>query len=436
MNAMGMNRDINQSGDGRRAAHVKWDGKTIALGTFSAAEAVDKCERAKSLTKKWRATMVPKPDVEWVKKALERLNIRVVNDRPGRRRKDEVMEKDKLNKSNELQSSNLMGDDQAFLSMGRANPNDSSGLFSPLQQGFPTGMPTSSNENVMQSMNSFGMSSLGGNSGHARMSSGSIGGGLSSNNMARRFSNESVPGMASLNAMSMRNSNFDSNSMGRTPYQQGRMPFPLGPGGQIPGMESPASSRQHYGVLKEHHDNLIKELQQTTHMMQMYQRNYTDQTDQQQAVNNYMNTSGYGSTTGGSMTGQRRDPFALRQEQGRQNQAYGNSMQYPYDVPDRRNSLGLADAALSQRTSMQNPFMVGSSGNTGLQGGMQVQNSNMMQSGLDRLQYSGLSPNQNLQSQYNTSQRSSGNKRKKTDRTSGEGVSESVSGFSTKQEEV
>lgn len=84
-----MNSDVPLRQDsGKRAVHVKWDGKTIALGTFPTAEAADKCERAKVLTKRWRSTMRPKPSVDWVKASLERLQLRVVNDRPGRRKRD------------------------------------------------------------------------------------------------------------------------------------------------------------------------------------------------------------------------------------------------------------------------------------------------------------------------------------------------------------
>jgi len=69
--------------EGKRAAHVKWDGKTIALGTFPDEEAASMCIRAKDLTKTWRS-MFPKPTVEWVRQSLERRGIRVVNNRPGR----------------------------------------------------------------------------------------------------------------------------------------------------------------------------------------------------------------------------------------------------------------------------------------------------------------------------------------------------------------
>eukprot|EP00586_Coscinodiscus_wailesii_P007476 CAMPEP_0172492430 /NCGR_PEP_ID=MMETSP1066-20121228/23578_1 /TAXON_ID=671091 /ORGANISM="Coscinodiscus wailesii, Strain CCMP2513" /LENGTH=588 /DNA_ID=CAMNT_0013262057 /DNA_START=246 /DNA_END=2012 /DNA_ORIENTATION=+ len=70
---------------GKKAVHVKWAGKTIALGTFPQAEADEKCARAKALTRAWRSTMRPKPTREWVMLELERLQVRVVSGRLGRR---------------------------------------------------------------------------------------------------------------------------------------------------------------------------------------------------------------------------------------------------------------------------------------------------------------------------------------------------------------
>jgi hypothetical protein len=68
----------------KKAVHVKWAGKTIALGTFPLAEADEKCARAKALTRAWRSTMRPKPSREWVMTELERLNVRVVSGRPSK----------------------------------------------------------------------------------------------------------------------------------------------------------------------------------------------------------------------------------------------------------------------------------------------------------------------------------------------------------------
>lgn len=67
----------------------QWAGKTIALGTFPAAEADEKCARAKALTRAWRSTMRPKPSREWVMLELERLNVRVVSGRLGRKDGDD-----------------------------------------------------------------------------------------------------------------------------------------------------------------------------------------------------------------------------------------------------------------------------------------------------------------------------------------------------------
>merc|ERR1712125_148933 len=71
------------------AVHVKWAGKTIALGTFPAAEADEKCARAKALTRAWRSTMRPKPSRDWVMLELERLGVRVVSGRLGRKAGEE-----------------------------------------------------------------------------------------------------------------------------------------------------------------------------------------------------------------------------------------------------------------------------------------------------------------------------------------------------------
>ena len=61
----------------------KWAGKTIALGTFTAAEADEKCQRAKALTKAWRQNMRPRLSREWVIAELERHGVRIVAGRRG-----------------------------------------------------------------------------------------------------------------------------------------------------------------------------------------------------------------------------------------------------------------------------------------------------------------------------------------------------------------
>ena len=59
------------------------------MGTFPAAEADEKCARAKALTRAWRSTMRPKPTRDWVMLELERLGVRVVSGRLGRKAGEE-----------------------------------------------------------------------------------------------------------------------------------------------------------------------------------------------------------------------------------------------------------------------------------------------------------------------------------------------------------
>lgn len=65
------------------------------MGTFPSAEADEKCARAKALTRAWRSTMRPKPSRDWVMLELERLGVRVVSGRLGRKagEEDEVEKK-------------------------------------------------------------------------------------------------------------------------------------------------------------------------------------------------------------------------------------------------------------------------------------------------------------------------------------------------------
>jgi hypothetical protein len=71
------------------ALNLQWAGKTIALGTFPSSEADEKCARAKALTRAWRSTMRPKPSRDWVMLELERLGVRVVSGRLGRKAGEE-----------------------------------------------------------------------------------------------------------------------------------------------------------------------------------------------------------------------------------------------------------------------------------------------------------------------------------------------------------
>lgn len=331
----------------RRAAHVKWDGKTIALGTFPAQEAVEKCEQAKALTKKWRATMVPKPDVEWVKKALERLNIRVVNDRPGRRRKDEVVERTRREHTNMgMEMNNRDGvyglSSQNKMGMGTNHQMSNMNMPYPRQGGYG-GLPEGRdvpNEIAMDGMDSFnpmGMMNgrnFGGDEGIGNFP-GSMMGGVGTADME--------PGINQMMDMGL-------------------------PMNDAPGMESAAASRQHFTILKEHHDNLLKELQQTTYMMQMYRRNYEDLEEYENSQNPTP-----------MMRGQRA-PGMNNSKNPMTSRGFRDQVQVPYNMTDRgkggnltpggQNRAGMPGGQVRNMYGNPEREMIGS-GNTGQYGASQ-----------------------------------------------------------------
>eukprot|EP00979_Chaetoceros_neogracilis_P006545 scaffold1338_cov272-Chaetoceros_neogracile.AAC.3 len=342
-------------GDGRRAAHVKWDGKTIALGTFPIVEAVEKCERAKALTKRWRASMIPKPGVEWVKKALERLNIRVVNDRPGRRRKDEIEHKEQptaiaganaAGPINDTTINDRMYPQISSRNIRRPDLGEGSIPYNSRARDAFSGMVMDSGPNEVP-LNGF--DSYPGSGGMANKISSIEENATSLGDLPNSF--QSRMGQARLGGPP---SNFDRNVPG-DPFQDV---------GGTPGMESASASRQHYAILKEHHDNLLKELQQTTYMMRMYQTNYEEMEEQASNMvsSNMMGNRIFASDTrDGPMIGQ--SLGNRRQQQPfRPSQALGNSMQYPYDLSPRRNSLinqGQGPSSLSQSAAVAAASSIG-----------------------------------------------------------------------------
>lgn len=326
----------------RRAAHVKWDGKTIALGTFTAAEAAEKCERAKALTKKWRATMVPKPEVEWVKKALEELQIRVVNDRPGRRKKEQVLEEQQRAREHKQKKAMMMKSvaEQMFHSAGGGGLNagglDTRGDTSQ----FGTSGVGTNNVGGTYSLQPSLNDPYGNLTNPTRMPDIPTTTGLSNSDFSRRLSNDrgfpnrrlqeeahpamansglghydsvsrpSFPGSGSSGAatgtgtttgsgmgpshVSLQSQSAGvldnlSGGTGRNDFGMNTNRMSIGSGPldfttQLGSLDAgvgvqrlPTPSRQHYQILREHHDNLLKELQQTTYMMEMYQNfNFDD----------------------------------------------------------------------------------------------------------------------------------------------------------------
>lgn len=312
------------SPDGRRAAHVKWDGKTIALGTFSAQEAVEKCNRAKALTKKWRTTMIPKPDVEWVKTTLERLNIRVVNDRPGRRKKRGITEVDENTTRPSTSPATHRGINSHLLSASQ-NVNMGNISHDPAFQALNRGI------------NTFG---LGGdipgrsmdrrfsNPTHYRMSSQERN--LTSNNVL-----SSLPNPGNVYDINNSVSGFDTASNNLQQDQQLLSNVLRGDESQRISQRSNTTqqqlanlafgSNQHYEVLKEHHMNLLKELHETTTLMSMYHNNTQN------------NIANFGSSLARNRNQEGLDPFAMEQN----NLLMGSTNQFYSSPQSRSNSLGL-----------------------------------------------------------------------------------------------
>lgn len=314
------------SPDGRRAAHVKWDGKTIALGTFSAQEAVEKCNRAKALTKKWRTTMIPKPDVEWVKTTLERLNIRVVNDRPGRRKKRGINEVDQ----NDRRPSSSPSSHRTFNSQL-------------LNTGQNVNMGNISHDPAFQALNR-GINSF------------NLAGDLAGRSIDRRFSNPTQYGisqdrnLASNNVLSALPNPGNVYNIGNTMansasatnnYQHEQQILSNVLRGEEPQRISQRSnttqqqlanlafgSNQHYEVLKEHHMNLLKELQETTTLMNMYHNNTQN------------NMDNFGSNLVRNRNQESFDPFHMDQGSLLMGSNQISNPMYP-SPQSRSNSLGL-----------------------------------------------------------------------------------------------
>lgn len=318
--------------DGRRAAHVKWDGKTIALGTFSALEAAEKCNRAKALTKKWRTTMIPKPDVDWVKNTLERLNIRVVNDRPGRRKKRSINEVEQNSTSSNqrllslAQSRDTMlpshmnpeaayhamdgrGVNPAFSPFGGAGVGDAS--LNPMERRFSNPSHYGGNHNPRQrGLTNSVLSNLP-NPGNAYN--------MAANTTTTGYDTSSNTDFQHENTMSNNARRGNNNETQRSVQRSNDTQQ------QLAGLTF--GSSQHYEVLKEHHLNLLKELQETTTLMNMYHNTNS---------NHQPNMEGLGSNlTRGGRNRESFDPFLEQSLLAGQNQLYASP------ISSTRDSFGI-----------------------------------------------------------------------------------------------
>lgn len=250
----------SRENNGKKAVHVKWAGKTIALGTFPLKEAEEKCAKAKELTKCWRSTMREKPSREWVMSELERLGVRSVSG--------------KVNES-AIESEMRNHGPDAIKSVDGV----SSALGNFMHRGdVRTGDDLSSLEKK-----GFGNSSLGGSNTQdfmRRDSIGSFGHGMSGmeyndptiSGMKSSTAHEYVGGGAAAAVEAYRHYQSskmgdDQNLMRQLQGQRSNMGNVL-----MKGPQSPDQRRKHFEMLKLHHLNLLNELQETTLMMNVCQQ--------------------------------------------------------------------------------------------------------------------------------------------------------------------
>jgi len=252
-----MNNDANVNGSstpsntGKKAVHVKWAGKTIALGTFPSGEADEKCARAKALTRAWRSTMRPKPTREWVMTELERLGVRVVSGRLGRKTGDD----------DDAPTPSKSSVPQAVAPPPVANNRkDSMGMgFTDLdnlmqqRRNSSLGLSMLNDDiNRRSSLNSLGTLGLdGGNGGGGGDSIPPhrpyVGGGAGAAFEAAR---------ADHYAQKREEQHRRANSLGLGAMGSGPS--------QMPQMGLSVNPNQHYEMLKLHHMNLLNEIQETT----------------------------------------------------------------------------------------------------------------------------------------------------------------------------
>mmetsp|Transcript_3331 Transcript_3331/g.4444 ORF Transcript_3331/g.4444 Transcript_3331/m.4444 type:complete len:866 (+) Transcript_3331:288-2885(+) len=336
---------MNNPNSNKKAVHVKWAGKTIALGTFPIAEADEKCARAKALTRAWRSTMRPKPTREWVMTELERLNVRVVSGRPSK----EAGLEDEENDSSGLHGSGVgPGGGGAGGSMngnGNSNSSDFLGRRSSITASLlnaaelARGLGLDSNQFMSQRRNSSLPMSLfgdGRDSSIGGLGSGMLGkndqdytGGMSGNdhrplvgggsaaayeaaradhyrmlaeqkNKSPRLkddvrgdlgghSNSLVSGSSgqgSVSARRLSSIGMDNLFSNASSNQMGDMFSSSSGNGNGVGNSFGLSvnPNAHYEMLKLHHMNLLNEIQETTLMMNLYQQQQVQQQQQQRKL--------------------------------------------------------------------------------------------------------------------------------------------------------
>jgi len=297
----------------KKAVHVKWAGKTIALGTFPSAEADEKCARAKALTRAWRSTMRPKPTRDWVMLELERLGVRVVSGRLGRKAGDD--------------------DDEAKKNTVGVPPP-------PVARNNSLGWGAGADlDALMQRRNSsLGLSMMNDSEFKRRSSLNSLGPALGLDTGIDPTMPPHRPLVGGGAAAAYEAARADHYQQKREEQQHRASRLGLGMGGGMGGGGMPqmglsVNPNQHYEMLKLHHMNLLNEIQETTLMMNLYQQ---QQLQQQQQQLQQQQASADVSGSGDQMS------MLLQQQQGSSNGNMDFGM-------NSRGSLGLGTTeALSQ----------------------------------------------------------------------------------------
>lgn len=280
VNSQAMYGNSMNPNERKKAVHVKWAGKTIALGTFPHVEADEKCARAKALTRAWRSTMRPKPTREWVMLELERLQVRVVSGRIGRKGEDDD-EEDEDEDDDDVHEIGISKGENGATGDNQAGVN---GLLN------GSGMPTPGDRGVANKNNGDSTNASAGQNGippHRPL----VGGGSAAayeaaradhyRNIAENAKKKKGDGSSKDNANDITNPMPGplSQMKSKTGGVLGQNPV------SMPQLGLTVNPNQHYEMLKLHHMNLLNEIQETTLMMNLYQQQQLQQqqqlTDQQ-----------------------------------------------------------------------------------------------------------------------------------------------------------
>jgi hypothetical protein len=253
--------------------NLQWAGKTIALGTFPSAEADEKCARAKALTRAWRSTMRPKPSRDWVMVELERLGVRVVSGRLGRKageEDDDEAPAPRPASAKKPKASKAQPQQQATQPQQQLPPVDRKNSL---------GWGMGELDQLMQRRSSsLGLSIMNEADFSRRGSLGSLGPALGLDADLPPPHRPLVGGGA---AAAYEAARADHYQQKRDEQQRRASSLGLGMSGNMGGMGGlSVNPNQHYEMLKLHHMNLLNEIQETTLMMNLYQQQQLQQQQQ------------------------------------------------------------------------------------------------------------------------------------------------------------